>query len=323
MKKLTVLLFATALTTFTACGAKTDGDKSSQKAKDDGEYVFSKNAPFYDLDSRLFVEENAPDGATVVTEADLGVGGAERFYLYRTGPRTFDAYTHPKDNPEARLSHKFEINRVGDYTILAIIDKGRIVRAKIECNGGFLSPEFLLQRQMLMPRIGVFTDVNFPDQQPLVVADDGTMTGFYTEGPVKLEFQNDFFGAIRNIIALPKAGEPGQKAYFEMAYDTEDDTIIFTPYDRVTDAESLEMAGETGDWAFIPSEGTPFFPKFKRNPGKHEWLHTDALTSFFCDWLGQEEMISLKKELDEVKNPNEIDKWNLRLLSDMLSAYHD
>ena len=311
------------MTFVAACGAKASGDKPAKQTKADAEYVFNKQAPFYDLDSRIVFEETAPDGAFVVTEEDLGIGGAERFYLYRTGGNTFDGYSDMKGKPEARLKNKFEINRVGDYTLIAILDNGKIARAKIECNGGLLDPDFLLQREMLLQRVGEYTDTNFPDQKPLIISTDGTISGFYTEGPAKLEFQKDFFGAIRNIVAFPKADNPKEKMFFEAAFDVEDDTITFTPYDIVTEKEDLERAGETGDWAFIPSEGTTFFPSFKRKPGNHEWLHTDALTSSFFDWFGHEKLNVLKKELEEVKNPNEFDKWNLRLINDILSVYYN
>ena len=62
--------------------------------------------------------------------------------------------------------------------MLVIKDNGKMARAKIECKSGQLTPDRFLQRGILYPFIGEYSDVTFPDQQHVVISNDGTIDGF-------------------------------------------------------------------------------------------------------------------------------------------------
>lgn len=315
MKLISILSLALALVVSFGCDANAAKKSPKGEAADTDTYTFTEGSPFYDLESQVFFESEGADGAIVVTEADLGVGGAEQFYLYRTGNRTFDAYNEPKSSPRARLVHQMEVRKVGDYNMLVIKDNGKMVRAKIECKSGQLTPDRFLQRGILYPFIGEYSDVTFPDQQHVVISNDGTIDGFYVEKPTKLEFQKDFFDAISFVVAFSRFDNPKEKAYFHLdILDNPKDQIIFTPYIKESDPEELERAGETAEWAFLPAEGTEFFPQFKLVKPDHTWLHSEALTSFVASEFYDYQIKELIAELEAVKNKNDYDRWNLEIL---------
>ena len=201
MKLISSLTFAMALIAVTACDAnasKKDANTDAPKASENV-YNFSKDAPFYDIDSKL-VFEDEESGAYCVIERDLGIGGAEMLYLYRTGDRKFDAFDHMQPDPSERIRmqrdlprYQMEVRKVGNDNVLIIKQNGKIVRAKVECKSGHLDPERFLQRGMIYPFIGEYSDVNFPDQQHLVISNDGKIDGFFVEKPTKLLFEKDFF----------------------------------------------------------------------------------------------------------------------------------
>ena len=323
MKITTSMILALSLIATTACDAnasKKDANTNAPKASENV-YNFSKDAPFYDIDSKL-VFEGEESGSFCVIECDLGIGGAEMFYLYRTGDRTFDAFKHMQPDPSERLrmkrdlpKYQMEVRKVGTDNVLIIKENGKIVRAKVECKGKKLKPEQFLQRGMIYPFIGEYSDVNFPDQQHLVISNDGKIDGFFVEKPTKLVFEKDFFDAIRPIISFKRVDNPSEKAYFGIdILDDPKDNVVFTPYDRVTDREDLERAGETGDWAFIPSEGTPFFPQYQLVKSNHKWLHEEALSWFVAHNFHDYQIKEFIKELEAVKDKNDYERWNLELL---------